>query len=83
MVHSYLFKHVLQENERGGPVPWTDLFDCTHRRDKGKGEYADKKSVAVAVSIRCNPYSMQIGVSITISYLMYIGYLYTWMSIKM
>ena len=48
-MYTYLFKILLQEKERGGPVPWTDLFDRTHRRDKGKGEYADKKSEAVAV----------------------------------
>ena len=56
MLYTNLFKLVLQEKERGGPVPWTDLFDRTHRRDKGKGEYTDKKSEAVAVSIRCNLY---------------------------
>ena len=56
MLYTNLFKLVLEEKERGGPVPWTDLFDRTHRRDKGKGEYADKKSEAVAVSIRCNLY---------------------------
>ena len=56
MLFSDLFKLLLQEKERGGPVPWTDLFDRTHRRDKGKGEYADKKSEAVAV----NNYLMQL-----------------------
>ena len=52
MLYTNLFKLVLQEKERGGLVPWTDLFDRTHRRDKGKGEYADKKSEAVVVSIQ-------------------------------
>ena len=74
MLFSNLFKLLLREKERGAPVPWTDLFDRTHRRDKGKGEYTNKKSEAVAVSIRCNPYSIQIGFSITMSKMqMYIG----------
>ena len=36
------------------------MFDRTHRRDKGKGEYADKKSEAVAVSIRMQSIFVQI-----------------------
>lgn len=33
-------------------MPWSVLFDQTHRKDKGNGPYADKKSKVVAVSIQ-------------------------------
>lgn len=35
----------------GRPVAFLDVFDRTHRTERGKGAYKDKKSEAVIVSI--------------------------------
>lgn len=35
----------------GRPVAFLDVFDRTHRAERGKGAYKDKKSEAVIVSI--------------------------------
>lgn len=49
-----LSSELMKEKGMEGIVPWLFLFDYIHRKDKWKGQSADKKYEVVAISININ-----------------------------